>query len=783
MSLKDQQPKKRWKKLLISLLLTVVIVVTLVIIFISPIAKYLVQKYDTKYLGRQVTMDWAYVNPFTGYVHLDNLKIYEVNSDSVFIKVSGVSANFSMSKLLSKTYEINSLYLDNPKGMIIRQNDVFNFIDIIQRFSPKDTIVIAKKKKPLHFNILNCEISNGEFYFTEPNTPIHYSFLKVNFKTNGKYWDRDTIDGKISLQSGIGSGALKGDFVINTKTLDYKFGAVVTKFNLDVFNQYLKDLASFGNLRGYLNADIKAKGNFKNTKNIDTRGSIVFSDFHFGKDSLNDYLAFKKLTLAIIQLAPANKKYMFDTVKLLAPYFKYEKYDHLDNLQNMFGKQGAKAKALKYNSEKFNLIITISRYIKTIFENFFKSDYKINSLAIVDANAIFNDFSINEKFSASLNPLNINADSVDNKKKMVKVYLKSGIKPYGSVSVTLSIDPRTNKDFDIDYKIQKIPVTLFNPYIISYTSFPLNRGTIELFGNWHVRNDMIQSKNHLIVIDPRISKRIRKRDTHWLPVPLIMFFVRERGNVIDYEIPITSDLKNPKFHFTDPIIDAVKNIFVKPATAAYRFEVKSLETEIEKSHALVWDMRQTTINNSQEKFLDKISDFLKDNPQSSIVVHPMTYADKEKENILFFEAKKKYYLSYKEKNQKQMTEDDSLAIEKMSSKDSSFVKYLDKHITDTLLFTVQDKCYHVVGADLVTNEFNKLMRSRTKSLRDYFKEEETSKQIRIVDNTNTIPFNGFSYFKINYKGDMPKSLLEAYQELSEYNAEAPRDRYRAFRKK
>lgn len=783
MSLKDQQPKKRWKKLLISLLLTVVIVVTLVIIFISPIAKYLVQKYDTKYLGRQVTMDWAYVNPFTGYVHLDNLKIYEVNSDSVFIKVSGVSANFSMSKLLSKTYEINSLYLDNPKGMIIRQNDVFNFIDIIQRFSPKDTIVIAKKKKPVHFNILNCEISNGEFYFTEPNTPIHYSFLKVNFKTNGKYWDRDTIDGKISLQSGIGSGALKGDFVINTKTLDYKFGAVVTKFNLDVFNQYLKDLASFGNLRGYLNADIKAKGNFKNTKNIDTRGSIIFSDFHFGKDSLNDYLAFKKLTLAIIQLAPANKKYMFDTVKLLAPYFKYEKYDHLDNLQNMFGKQGAKAKALKYNSEKFNLIITISRYIKTIFENFFKSDYKINSLAIVDANAIFNDFSINEKFSASLNPLNINADSVDNKKKMVKVYLKSGIKPYGSVSVTLSIDPRTNKDFDIDYKIQKIPVTLFNPYIISYTSFPLNRGTIELFGNWHVRNDMIQSKNHLIVIDPRISKRIRKRDTHWLPVPLIMFFVRERGNVIDYEIPITSDLKNPKFHFTDPIIDAVKNIFVKPATAAYRFEVKSLETEIEKSHALVWDMRQTTINNSQEKFLDKISDFLKDNPQSSIVVHPMTYADKEKENILFFEAKKKYYLSYKEKNQKQMTEDDSLAIEKMSSKDSSFVKYLDKHITDTLLFTVQDKCYHVVGADLVTNEFNKLMRSRTKALRDYFKEEETSKQIRIVDNTNTIPFNGFSYFKINYKGDMPKSLLEAYQELSEYNAEAPRDRYRAFRKK
>ena len=178
MSLKDQQPKKRWKKLLISLLLTVVIVVTLVIIFISPIAKYLVQKYDTKYLGRQVTMDWAYVNPFTGYVHLDNLKIYEINSDSVFIKVSGVSANFSMSKLLSKTYEINSLYLDNPKGMIIRQNDVFNFIDIIQRFSPKDTIVIAKKNSSIWriflLQYFNISSSCNNFFLSSSSYFINF---------------------------------------------------------------------------------------------------------------------------------------------------------------------------------------------------------------------------------------------------------------------------------------------------------------------------------------------------------------------------------------------------------------------------------------------------------------------------------------------------------------------------------------------------------------------------------------------------------------------------------
>jgi len=782
--MKDEKTHhKKWKKVTFRLSLTIVILIAVVIIFISPIAKYLVEKYDKKYLGREVTLNWVYVNPFTGYVHLDNLKIYEAANDTVFFAASGLTANFAMSKILSKTYEISSLKIDSPKGTIIRHKNVFNFSDLIERFSSKDTIVVAIKKEPVHFNILNCEITDGIFYFSEPNTPINYSLIKVNFKTDGKYWDRDTINGKLSLQSGIGSGDIKTDFLINVKTLDYKFAAIVTKFNLGVMNQYLKELASYGSVRGYVNADIKAKGNFKSKEHIDGQGRIAINDFHFGKDSLNDYVSYKKLTLAIIQLAPANKKYLFDTVKLQEPYFKYEKYDHLDNLQNMFGNKGAKVKAVKNNPEKFNLIITISQYVQTLFKNFFKSDYKINSFALVDGNIKFNDFSINEKFSASLDPLNIKSDSVDNKKKLVNVYLKSGIKPYGFISVSLSIDPRTNNDFDLNYKLQKIPVPLFNPYIITYTSFPLNRGTVELFGNWQVRNDVIESNNHLIIIDPRISKRIRKKDTRWLPLPLIMFFVRERGNVIDYEIPITGDLKDPKFHLKDAIIDVIENIFIKPATTPYRFEVKSTEIEIEKSHSLVWYRRQTTLTKKQEKFLSKISNFLKNNPEASILVHPMTFNNKEKENILFFEAKKKYYQSYNEKSQKFMTPEDSLVIEKISPKDAGFIKYLDIHIKDSLLFTVQEKCYRLVGEDLLNNQFNKLTENRKNVFMNYFKEQETNNQIKIFNSKSTTPFNGFSYYKISYKGEMPQSLLEAYQQLNDFNDNEPREKYKKFRSK
>ena len=65
------------KKALIIVISSIIFILMVVILLISPIAKYLVEKYDEQYTGRQIKMDWIYVNPFTGYVHISNLKIYE----------------------------------------------------------------------------------------------------------------------------------------------------------------------------------------------------------------------------------------------------------------------------------------------------------------------------------------------------------------------------------------------------------------------------------------------------------------------------------------------------------------------------------------------------------------------------------------------------------------------------------------------------------------------------------------------------------------------------------
>jgi len=773
----------RLKKTLLVIVSSIVICVILIIVFISPIAKYLIEKYDEKFLGREVTLDWAYVNPFTGYVHINDLKIYEYKSDSVFFSATGLSANLEMHKLLSKTYEISEVTLTKPRGIVVQNRKVFNFDDLITRFSPKDTLP-KPAKEPLHFSILNIKIEDGQFYYNAKSIPINYFIKDVNIESSGYRWDSDTIANKFSLLSGTGNGDVKGSMTVNIKTNDYKLAAVVHKFDLDIIEQYLKDLINYGTFRANLDADVKSTGNFKDKQKMTTSGLIVVNDFHFGKNPQEDYAAFDKLVVSIKELSPEKHIYFYDSLSLTHPYFKYERYDHLDNIQTIFGQKGANVKAANADPTKFNLIIEIAKYIKEISKNFLNSPYRVDRLAIYNADLRFNDFSTSEEFSAGLDPLIFTADSINKNNKRVKFFLNSNIKPYGSLAASLSINPQDSTDFDIKCSLQKIPLTMFNPYVISFTSFPLDRGTLEFNALWNVDNGMIQSKNHLVIIDPRTTKRVRNKDTKWIPVPLIMAFIRERSNVIDYEIPVTGNLKNPKFHFKDVIFDLIDNIFVKPPTIPYRMEVKSTETEIEKFLTIKWPTRNKVLESKQEKFIGKIADFLQDNPKAYIDVYPQHYTQKEKEYILFYEAKKKYYLAANHKNNKSYNEDDSEAVVKMSIKDSMFVKYLNKHLNGAVnVFTIQEKCTKLLDSTFINAKYAQLNKEREQIFISFFKEQKVDNRVRFASAIDVVPYNGFSYYKIKYKGDFPESLLDAYQKLDEYNDESPRKKFKKEHKK
>lgn len=318
---------------------------------------------------------------------------------------------------------------------------------------------------------------------------------------------------------------------------------------------------------------------------------------------------------------------------------------------------------------------------------------------------------------------------------------------------------------------------MFNPYLTTFTSFPLDRGSLAFVGKWKVRDGEIDSENHLILLDPRTANKIRKKDNQWIPLPLAFAFIREKGNVIDYEIPIRGNLKDPKFVIKDVIFDLLRNIFIKPISMPYRMEVNTIERSMEKSLFMKWDMQKDQINKEQERFINRIVEFLKENPENKIGVTPKLFEKKEKELILLFEVKKAYFISKNKLKGNQLSDKDSVAVVRMSIKDQGFTTFLNEKTDSKLLFTTQQKAALIIDEKLIDRKYDQLNKARMQSFLALFKDEKIESQVKFNKSERVVPFNGFSTYFISYQGDFPEYLIKAFDKMNEFNSEAPREQY------
>jgi hypothetical protein len=113
----------------------------------------------------------------------------------------------------------------------------------------------------------------------------------------------------------------------------------------------------------------------------------------------------------------------------------------------------------------------------------------------------------------------------------------------------------------------------------------------------------------------------------------------------------------------------------------------------------------------------------------------------------------------------------------MSVKDSLFVRYLNKHPGSKQMFTIQEKCNNYVGSAFIDARYKQLNKERENSFMSCFINKAVSNRVKIFSGENNIPYNGFSFFKIVYKGELPEALIKANQQMNDFNLVAPRKRF------
>ncbi|MFN5428990.1 MAG: hypothetical protein ACK5BO_13270, partial [Bacteroidota bacterium] len=124
-----------WKKILLFVITSLLALFILAAIFISPIARYLIEKYSEQYTGRLINMDYLRINLFNGEINVTGLRITEKNKRQVFIGVGEIDARVGLWRMLYSNYLVKKLRIDRPVIRVVQQGSRFNYDDLVKRFT------------------------------------------------------------------------------------------------------------------------------------------------------------------------------------------------------------------------------------------------------------------------------------------------------------------------------------------------------------------------------------------------------------------------------------------------------------------------------------------------------------------------------------------------------------------------------------------------------------------------------------------------------------------------
>lgn len=703
------------KSLKITVILSSILLglVLMIIIFISPISKYLIEKYSEAYTGRKIRMEELSINIFNGSITTKGLIVYEAKSKHPFFKADTFNLNIAVYKLWVDKYEITSVELSNPYLQVVQKGNKFNYDDLMNRFFAEDT---TKKvdKEPVKYWARNIQVNNATILYTNTKPSTNIKLIKGSVQIPLIAWDDPIYKIQTAFDLSTG-GRSKALLHFNTNTFDYKAKIDIDQLSIDFLYPYLKDYMKVKSLKGLINTNLWLTGNANQPTAIALSGSIKANNFAI-VDATNELLtAIDETNVLIDTINTAKNRYNFRSISMDHPFFRLSMYDKGFNYERIMTTPLAMSGDTS-STVYSNVFLMMSGYIQEIVRKYDVNNYQINQFRVTRGQCIFTDFTHGDKFRYVLDSMTLSSDRLSSANPFLMFSVKSRLNTSGKMSGTLKVDPKHYQDIVIDASIKELLITDFNPYSKYYVATPFLNGTISYENQTTVLGGKLDSKNILDIRQIKAGKKVKNSTAMNLPVRLAVSLLKDVKGNIHLDIPVKGSLNDPKFKWGRVIWGVLKNLVIKAATAPFRLLANLFGGKEEDFKEMQFEYTQTDIMPNQQTVLDRLAKIAIDKPEIKIELTQVTNILDETEAIAVYQMKQKYLgISNAIPAQELKRRTDSI-----SNNDSLFVKYLVSKLPNAQgLQSTEEKSVQLIGREKIIPEVHALMDKRNAAVMQY----------------------------------------------------------------
>ena len=572
--------KKTILKVLAGIVVFLVAVFVVATLAAGSIIKGYINDNGPALIARQMHVEDASLNLFTGYLSLDSLMIAEADGQTRFLSVHRFEAKLSVPQILLGVYELNDIDVDRLCVDIEQQDTVFNFSDILAFLNESDD------DEPLPLVLHNINLHNSSISYRDLLVKSDFSIRDFSLFIPGV--DLREVNTSVGMELSLDQGgSLATRMEYDERKQTYGIHLQLTDFNLQSLLPYLRQQMAVDKLEGRVNLALDVNGSLQHMLEFTLTGNAGVRGFNLVDPDGKPMVQCDSVAIGVRDLDLAHNRIELSRIVFDKPYIRiaYGK-DSLDNFSRLMAQTSAPTAddnvpqpesgetTVSFNGHQESLRLVVDR------------------LSIQDASLSYLDESlVAEPFEYELTNVTFHAPgfSLDGQNHITG---SARLGNRGSLKFCYDGPISDQRNMKMTLQADGIDFADFSPYTVQMFGNEITGGTMSLNMLAQTTEGMLIAENRFVLNNPKVEKKRRDIAPEMnIPFRTGMYLLTDRNNVCDIDLPVKGNIDEPKFSYKRLVFRTLGKLIVKVATSPFRRQKSSTGVALSAEEVLELDDR------------------------------------------------------------------------------------------------------------------------------------------------------------------------------------------------
>lgn len=697
-------------------------ILLLLVAFLFPyLLKRYVEAHSEEWIQRKVTIGSIVLNPFSGVYAVNRLVCYEPKSEVVFLRFDklGVKADL-IDGYRKGIWHFREAELRGPYVRIEQNGDRFNFGDLLE-VGDEEREATVEDTSEIAFDVAGIELSAGRIDYSSDilHTPVSVIDLDVSCT---RISSAHAVM-KFLLGFAIGGGGkVNGGFTIDTDNSSYEVDAHLREFAMAQVLPYLQDFMDCRKLDGVLDLDLVVNDNYVDTTQLALSAAMDLRSLRLEDPAGEALVSIGELRGSLDTLIAAQERFDIGDVLLDKADLRFvllnDWSDNWTRLLKLSADTVGDSAVVPGAASESNIFVMLADYVSYLGSQFVASDYSARSVKVTNCAVHFEDYTPRLPFRYEITELSLAANRVSSDQDAGRITSSALLNGSGALKGAAVFDPADLHNVTVDLEVDGLRLSSFDPYTRWYAAHPMEDGVLRYATKTAVLAGKIDSQNALRIDKLKFGRKVTEHDTgiYVLPLRLAASLLKDARGVVELDVPVKGDLKDPQFRVWPIIWRIFKNLIEKAAMAPANLLARAVggadESELEGVH---FDQAQAVPGAKQYKVLDQLAKALAAKPELRADLIPLVDASAEAQEVALFEGKRRFLFA----EAPALTNADSTRILALANTDSLFVRYVEQATPALGGKPVQERCLGMIGRDNVMALQREIEYARTEHVMQY----------------------------------------------------------------